>query len=469
MSRVNAILAKDLRELRRDRRLVVMAVLVLALGLTGILTSFQQVTAYEADRAAALGLDRRTWEGQGKRNPHSAAHFAKWALRPLNGGALLDPGISSHAGSAIWMEAHSQNPARARPAEDRAQPLMVGEFSTAWVLQVLMPLMIAVIAASALARERERGTLRLLLASGASAGSTLRGKLASVGTVSAAIAGGLLLPGLASALAIGGARFHHLILWTLGHGIFLAIVVLVAVGVSARARSAGRALLVLVGLWLFAIILVPRAAVSAVEVAAPTPSPAAFWSGIEAAMQERPDPFGDGLEEFGQAMARQYGVARVADLPVDFGGLQLEESERQGNIVFDRFYGELFALYMHQRELMRWSNLLSPLPAIQNVSTALAGTDLMHQIAFQQQAETHRRAMVTQLNTDLIANGREAGWDYAADADFWRSVGDFGFVPPSNRNVLRAIWPDALILLGWLALAALFAASSAKQLRMEDV
>ena len=35
-----AIIAKDMRELRRDRRIVVIAVLVLALGLTALVTAF---------------------------------------------------------------------------------------------------------------------------------------------------------------------------------------------------------------------------------------------------------------------------------------------------------------------------------------------------------------------------------------------------------------------------------------------
>lgn len=470
MSAVGAILSKDWRESLRDRRLVVMALIVLALGLTAVLTSWQRVAAHEQERLAALAQDQATWEAQGARNPHSAAHFAKWALRPLTAGALLDPGVSPFAGSAIWMEAHSQNPARARPAEDRADTLLAGEFSTAWILQVLMPLLIAVIAAGAVARERERerGTLRLLLASGANAAAILRGKLASVGVIAGLVAGSVLVLGFLASLMAEGAQPLHLLLWAGAYILYLAIIACVAVAVSARTRTAGQALLVLAGLWLFAIILVPRAVVSAVEVAAPTPAPDRFWAEIGAALEKRPDPFGANAEAFGSEMARKYGVANVEDLPVDFGGLQLEESERQGNIVFDRFYGDLHALYLRQRELLRLSNLLSPLPALQNVSAALAGTDGLHQIAFQQQAETHRRAMVTKLNTDLIEHGREAGWDYTADPSFWTTIEDFRFSPPATRAVLRSIAIDSLILLAWLAAALFVLARSVRSLTVEE-
>lgn len=468
MSAAGAILSKDWREALRDRRVVVMALIVLALGLTAVLASWQRVAAHEQERVAALAQDTATWEAQGARNPHSAAHFAKWALRPLTAGALLDPGVSPFAGSAIWMEAHSQNPARARPAEDRADTLLAGEFSTAWILQVLMPLLVAVIAAGAVARERERGTLRLLLASGASAAAILRGKLASVGVITGLVAGSVLVLGFLASLMAGGAQPLHLLLWASAYLLYLAIIACIAVAVSARARTTGQALLVLTGLWLFAIVLVPRAGASAVEVAAPTPAPDRFWTEMGEAQEERPDPFGADAEAFGQEMTRKYGVASVEDLPVDLGGLQLEESERQGNIVFDRFYGDLHALYLRQRKLLRWSNLLSPLPALQNVSAALAGTDGLHQIAFQNQAEAHRRAMVTQLNTDLIEHGREAGWDYAADPSFWATIADFRFVPPATGAVLRSIAIDAAILLAWLAAALFVLARSVRGLRVEE-
>jgi ABC-2 type transport system permease protein len=468
MSVTAAIVRKDIREFSRDRRIIAMVLLVLVLGLTAIATSFTRVSAYEADRAATISSDRETWEAQGDRNPHSVAHFATWALRPLTAGALLDPGISSYAGSAIWMEAHNQNPARARPIEDQVTTLATGEFSIAWVLQMLMPLLIGVIAAGAVARERERGTLRLILASGGSAARFVSAKLASVGQVTAMIAGGVMVLGVAAAVAAGSANVGMMSLWLLGYAVFLAIIVAIAVGVSARARSTGQALLILVGLWLFAIVLVPRAATSAAEVIAPTPAADQFWTAMSTAMEAQPDPFGDDADAFGQAMARRYGVATVEDLPVDFGGLQLEESERLGNIVFDRLYGELNALYGQQRTLLRWGNILSPLPALQNISMALSGTDMPHQLAFQAQAERHRRAMVTELNTDLIENAGEAGFDYQADGALWATIEDFRFVPPATATVLRSIWPDALILLAWLMVAAWFVRRSATRLMVGE-
>jgi ABC-2 type transport system permease protein len=467
MSIVTAIIAKDLRELRRDRRVFAMALLVLALGLTALATSYVRIATYEADRAATNDADRATWQAQGARNPHSAAHFSKWAFKPLTAQAVLDPGIAAFAGSAVWMEAHNRNPAVARPIDDQTVILPSGDFSVAWVLQVLMPLLVAVIAAGCVARERERGTLRLMLASGVSERGLIRAKLASIGAVTLLLGGGISAIGAVAASSAGPVDPARLVLWLVAYALFLAIVVAVAVAVSLRTRSSGQALMVLAGLWLFAIILTPRAAASLAEYAAPAPTSEKFWADVAAAKESYPSPFADGMEAFGAKMMAQYGVTRLEDLPVSFGGLQLEEDERLGNLVYDQQFAELFAVYARQREWLRWASLVSPLPALQNISMALSGTDMPHQIAFQQQAERRRRALVTQLNTDLIENGAGADFDYLAGPQLWADVEDFAFTPPSLGATLAKLWRDGLILLTWLAATTMFALRSARHLADE--
>ena len=197
---MNGIARKDWLEFLRDRRFVLMALLVAALGSTAVATSFVRVTAHETDRIATEARDRETWEAQGERNPHSVAHFATWALRPQTPLSLLDPGVTPYAGAAVWMEAHNQNPARARPIEDSTGAIDLGSFSIAWVLQYILPLLIAVIAAGAVARERERGTLRLMLVNGADAVGIVQRKAASVGRITTLIALPLLGIGLVAAI-----------------------------------------------------------------------------------------------------------------------------------------------------------------------------------------------------------------------------------------------------------------------------
>lgn len=445
----DAVARKDWLEFVRDRRLLVAALMVGLLALAAVVTAAVRVGAHEADRRATETRDRSTWESQGALNPHGVAHFSKWALRPLTPLALLDPGVTPYAGSAVWMEAHSQNPARNRPIEDAAGGFDLGSFSVAWLLQTILPLLIFVVGAGALARERERGTLRMMLASGMTAERLLPRKLAAVARLAAVLTVPLLGMALVTALLSGAQDVARLLLWGGVYLVYFALVTAITVAVSAMSRTTSQAMLLLIGLWLFAAVLAPRGGVGLAEAASPTPEADTFWAGVAADMEKGPDVFGADADAFGASMARRYGVSRVEDLPVSIGGLQLDAAERNDAVVFDRRYGALARTYEAQRNALRWVGLVSPVPALQNMSMALAGTDGAHQQAFQQQAETHRRALVGQLNADMIANGAGKEFDYLADPALWKTTAEFAYKPPALGTVLRSVWPDALVLAGW--------------------
>lgn len=466
---LSGIPSKDWREFVRDRRLLFMAIMVGMLALAAVVTALAQVRAHETDRAATVARDRTTWESQGARNPHSVAHFATWALRPLTPLAVLDPGITPYAGSAIWMEAHNRNPARARPIEDAASSFDLGKFSAAWVLQMLVPLLIFVIGAGVVARERTSGTLRLMLASGAAPNTIVPQKLAGLARITALLVLPVLVAALGAALLAGPADPLRLLLWALTYAVFFAIIAAIAVAVSALAQSASRALLILIGLWLVAVMIVPRAGAGFAELAAPTPTPDGFFAAMAADLKAEPDPFGEGSDAFVAAMVKRYGVARVEDLPVSLDGLRLEESERHGHIVFDRHYGELAATYAAQRSVMRLAGLLSPLVPLQNISMALAGTDTAHQLAFQNAAEAHRRRLIHDLNMDMAAHGKGKDFDYLAGNDLWKQAKDFQWAVPALGTATRPIIGDLLILFGWAVAAFALLRFAARRLVREPV
>jgi ABC-2 type transport system permease protein len=219
--------------------------------------------------------------------------------------------------------------------------------------------------------------------------------------------------------------------------------------------------LVLACLWLVAVVLVPRVGATLAAAAAPVPSADAFWVAIQQDRHQQPNVFGEGAGRFTADVMRRYGVSRREDLPVSLGGLQLEEDERISNIVFDRHYGRLADSYGVQRTVLRWLSLLSPLPAIQNLSMSLAGTSMPDQIDFQRQGEAHRRRMITFLNSDMTRNAGAREFEYRAGEALWRQTPRFAYQPPVLGASLSSTAVDALILLAWLAAAVallLFAA-----------
>jgi ABC-2 type transport system permease protein len=370
----------------------------------------------------------------------------------------------------VWMEAHNRNPAQARPVEDLATGLDLGSFSAAWVMQTIIPLLIFVIGAGLVARERERGTLRLMLASGASPGGVVPAKLGGLARIAALLALPLLAAAvLASALA-GAVDAAALLLWAAVYALWFMLLAAITVAVSALMRTAGQAQLLLIGLWLLAALVVPRAGAGLAGSLAPVPDPNSFAAAIQAELKAGPNPSeGDGAKAFEAAVMARYKVSRLEDLPVNINGLRLNASEDHGDAVFDRVWAGLEAQYARQHDVMRWTALLSPLVPLQNVSMALAGTDTAHQLDFQAQAEAHRRRVIRLLNLDFAEHAGSEGFDYKADQALWKTIPDFRYRPMPLGRVMAGIVPDLLALALWAGAALLLLLFAARRLVRQGV
>lgn len=157
---------KEFTELLRDGRFRWTALIVFALLLVSLGLGWKNYTTVKREKDAARADSRKTWENQGERNPHSAAHFGVYAFRPKQPLSLVDSGLDNFSGSSIWVEAHYQNPARNRPIEDATALQRFGELTAAGVLQLLLPLLIVFLTFDAFAGERTNGTLRQVLSLG---------------------------------------------------------------------------------------------------------------------------------------------------------------------------------------------------------------------------------------------------------------------------------------------------------------
>ena len=93
MSAMRAIAGQTLRLWWREGRLPGVLLLMVLLGALSATLSIQRASESERDRIAAEATDRETFANQGARNPHSVAHFSRFAFRPTAPLAALDPGI----------------------------------------------------------------------------------------------------------------------------------------------------------------------------------------------------------------------------------------------------------------------------------------------------------------------------------------------------------------------------------------
>lgn len=460
---MKAVLLQTLRQLWRDRRLPIALVTLAVLVATSLVLDLVRIETRERDRAAAEQTDAKTFLEQGSRNPHTVAHFSRFAFLPRITTASLDAGVSDHAGTAIWMEAHAQDPANARPAEDQVDIGRIALLDLAWIWQVIVPLLLIGLGFDAISRERERRTLALIVVGGGSVGRFVTGKaLAFVGLFGIAL-GVTALVALATARGVAppdaGTRTAW---WILGYFAYLAVWVLIVLAASAWARSTRAALVGLLALWAGCVLIAPRTIATLVDEQVPVPSGDDLKAMIANDLEKGFDghaPSGERAKELEARVLAQYGVKSVEELPVSFAGLSLSEGERVGNLVLDKRYGELTEIYERQRRWRRRGSLLSPVPALQHVSMAAAGTDVEHHVDFAAQAEKQRRDIVERLNADMTVHGKGKDFDYLAPPDLWAKIPDFQYAAPKLEA--QSIGGDAAVLGGWFlaGLAALIGAT----------
>jgi ABC-2 type transport system permease protein len=462
------IARKEFLEIVRDGRFRTMGAIVVTLLIGALIVGWKNYLDVRKQRDAAQSVAREEWQSQPAHNPHTAAHYGVYAVKPAPPLSLADPGIDPYAGTAVYLEAHYQDPARYRPIEDAPAVARMGELTAAAVLQFLVPLLLVVLVHSSIAGERERGTLTYVrslglpyrwLVTGKAAGNALA---LSILIVPAAVTGSVALS-FTGASPIEG--LWSRVLWlAAGYLIYHLGWVAVSLGVSGRAFSSGSALRILLVLWTVTSFIVPVIFVDVAERVYPSISGAQFAESVEKDIREGLDGHNPSSQRYEAGVAsilQKYGVAKVEDLPVNIEGLMYLESERYSDRVMDKHYGELWRLHDRQRRIHWWGSLFAPLTAIRSWSAALAGTDDFHHREFTIAAEHYRRDLVRRLNEDLAYNSRYedtrtrskvGGHDHYADAALWASIPTFQYTPPTLARVLSREFPSLIVLLVWLGM-----------------
>jgi len=470
------VIEKEYAELRHSPRLRWALLVVYGLFFAALLTGTRTYLRTHAARQTAQEASYQQWLHQDKKNPHAAAHYGFYAFKPVPLLAVLDKGVDDYLGTNVYLEAHKQDDATDRAAQDAAELSRYGSLTVGFVWQYLLPLVIILLTFNLVSQERENGTLRLLLTTATPPATLVLGKgLAVAKVVLGWFFGPMLLLGLgAMALAGGGAavagQLPALLVLAVGYSLFFSLVIALGLAVSARVQSSGLALLLLLGGWALGAFLVPRLSGSIASRVYPTPSAFAFTQQVTHATDEGMPSLGvDSEVEFRRRLQaqtlRRYGVDSLSQLPVSYAPISLQAGEDRSYRIFDYFYGQLARTVQQQNQLRAACNLLSPLLAMRNLSRALAGTDYDKHLDFTAQAEHKRRTLQRQLNDDMQAHA-DPHQPYETAGELWRAVAPFRYQPLSVGAVLRHQALALLALALWAAGAAAWLYKSARRLRL---
>jgi len=455
---IRRIARKEFTELLRDGRFRWTALIVFALLLVSLGLGWKNYSTVKREQDAAQMDSRKTWENQGERNPHSAAHFGVYAFKPKTPLSLIDSGLDNFSGNSIWVEAHYQNPARNRPIEDATALQRFGELTAAGVLQLLLPLLIIFLTFDAFAGERTSGTLRQVLSLGVPRLQLVLGK--TFGLFSALLL--LLVPAtmigvLALALSTGNdvlfSSLPRFLLMCVGYLLYFGAFVGIALTVSAFASSVRASLIVLLAFWIFSCLLIPRFANDSAENLHPIPSNKEFWDAVYKDMKEGIDghnPSNKRTKELEEKVLSQYGVTKKEDLPVNFNGLSLQASEEHSNLLFDKHFGNIWNIHHAQERTQGLFGIVSPFLPIRAFSMGMAGTDLRHQEHFSNAVEQYRREFVKMLNLDFAYNSKtKDDYNYFVGKEVWQKSPEFTYISPATNWALSGQIRSLIMLFLW--------------------
>lgn len=404
----------------------------------------------------AAATARTHWVDRGADHPHRRAHYGDFAFRPAGPLARLDLGVQAQLGKVLRIEAHRQGTPLYSDASRAGTVARFARLDAAFLLQIVVPLLLIFLGATGLASEREGGQLKLSLVQGARARTIAAGHFLALWGLGIGLILLVVMASLVTSLALDGLTalpWLRLVGFALVHALFLGIVAAGVVAAAFWSRSAKSSLLVLLAFWVVATALLPRATASMASTLHPLPSQDAFQAAMRTSREAGPDghnPQDEAIARRRQELLNEYGVRTVQELPIDFGGIAMQMDEDFGNEVWDRHYGELRAQFESQGAVMTRVALLNPFQAIDHISMALTGTDLAHDVEFQEQAEAYRRGLVARLNYEHAYGApRVRGRHWTSPAEFFEELVAFEYAPPGWRAALSQRLPELIALVLW--------------------
>lgn len=446
---------KELKELLRDGRVRISLFIVLLLLGVAVWISSRQYQHNNRDYAAAKLSERAVWEGQGEKNPHSAAHYGTYAFKPKYPLSLIDQGVDKYVGTSIFLEAHKRNEAQFSAATDQTGLARFGDLTPDFILLFIIPLLIVLLGYNAFTKERELGTHSLLKSAGAKGWKIVLGKWTAlflpILTLTAVL---LLLAGLllSNLTDYGVFQWSSLAVMGLVYLLYYAVFTNLVLWVSHWAKRSGISLVISLSLWIVACLAAPKAASNIAEARHPYPTRQEFAANVikdKDAGLDGHNPWSKQAKLLEEQVLKEYGVDSLQQLPFNFNAYLAQKGEEHEAEVYFKHYNYLKEQYENQSGTYRSLALLSPFLPARFLSMAIARTDYTTHWDFSDAAENYRIATQKFLNNNTAQNTTYGESGYKASAEFWQELPQFDYQPPALGQILANNRSNLTILGIW--------------------
>lgn len=407
-------------------------------------------------RLKAQEDSRKEWLGQELKHPHMAAHFGNYAYKKPSALQCLDPGLSIYTGTSVYMEPHRQNDFLFSKSQESDTGLRFGWLSPALICQLILPLFIILFTFNSVNGEFEKGTMQLLLAQGVSFRKILLSKVLAVFILfESFIIPYFLLTAILSWKLFGGDFSLVSLLYLLTiYSIYCLIWCLLGVLVSAYIKKIGVSIAVLLLVWMFTNIIIPRMSANLSENIYPLITNYDLKKQIKESIEnglDGHDPNSDRALKIEKDLLAKYKVDSVQQLPFNFEGYIMQQSEDYSSKAYDLHFKKVFTALENQKKAQTWMGIASPYVLIRNISMTTCNAGLESEIDFQTQAENYRRSFVQSMNNDMKDNSAYNSFDtYRVKKGKYEAIADLQIENKSLTWLLHSVFVENLGLLLWV-------------------
>ncbi|MCQ4141662.1 DUF3526 domain-containing protein [Chryseobacterium sp. EO14] len=477
-SHLKLIVRKTRQDLFKGRQnlLIVVTVLLfcflsIGIGFTKYGENYSKVKEYRKET-------RENWEHRPDKHPHRMAHYGYLVFRIGHPLSIFDNGLDDYLGNVIFLEAHKQNTANLSEAGSSGILVRFGAFSSAFILQAIVPLIILFLGFGLIVREREDATLKILTVQGASPKAILWGKVIGLWLFSLVF----LIPVIPVVLLMGiwteDSDFSDILSRTgvifPAYMIYYFFFSTLTILISAQSKASSSALISLIGSWLVLVIFLPKGIQFAAQNLYPTPSRIAFETQVEEDVLKIGDshnPDDPHFKHIKDSLLAKYNVKTTDELPVNYGGIVMKEGERISAKLYVDHLKKLQNQYQQQQKMNEIFGFINPVMAIKNLSMTASGTDYFAYRQFQNQTESYRYKLAQQMNDlqiEYISNikPKEGEKPAAVGHENWQKFPDFRYEFTSLKESLSHQFLSLAAIIFWLLACVLMIELSAKNLKL---
>jgi ABC-2 type transport system permease protein len=440
-------------------------VMFIASGLVAFLLLFSTYTGWENyhdqnhTRDTVQDEVQDSWDNNPDKHPHRMAHYGSFALRMKHVLSVFDTGMENYIGNAVFLEAHKQNTVNFSEASMSTGLLRFGDVTLAMLLKVILPLLIFYLGFATIARERENGTLKLLIGQGIGRKEIVFGKWLGLFGIALMFLVAIFLVLLFVVLlesenTMNAMPFARYVVLLVSYLLFYVILCAITILVSAFSETSKGALIKLLGIWLLFTIILPKSLQAMGYFFYPTPSKIEMETAVEHDLKKQGDshdPNDPHFEALKDSVLLAHKVDNINDLPFNYGGFIMAQGEALSTAVYLKHQEDLYAVYAKQNNLERFSAFINPYTAIKNLSMAFSGADFNSFLHFKAKAESYRYKLAQDMNLlqmNLIANKGKSG-PTKISKTYWEEFPPFEYNYLSVSEVFRNEIPSLLALLFW--------------------